>query len=260
MANFGQIQRVEHLPTRISLTIGQEIASGSLKAGDKLPAEHELAKTFGVSRSVVREAIAQLRSEGLIDTRQGVGAFVLEAQSRSVLRIESAELVHPESFRSLFQLHVPLEVEAAGLAAQHHTSADLARLDEEMEIMLGMQTRWTDEGVAADLAFHRAVAQATHNAYYSMLVGFIGEKITHTITASRARLGMEQAVQITLSEHTAVRNAIAARDVLRARTAMRTHILGAAARLGQPLEIADGDDVASPLSSGEKNVSAPSPK
>jgi len=117
MPNFGQVRRNEHLPAQIAATIGQEIASGNLKAGDKLPTEHELAKTFGVSRSVVREAIAQLRNEGLIDTRQGVGAFVLPPQSRPVLRIESAKLANPESFRSLFQLRVPLEVEAAGLAA-----------------------------------------------------------------------------------------------------------------------------------------------
>jgi len=241
MADFGLIPRAGHLPTQISLAIGQEIAAGSLKVGEKLPTEHELAKTFGVSRSVVREAIAQLRSEGLIDTRQGVGAFVLASQSRPAIRIESAELANPENFRSLFQLRLPLEVEAAGLAARHHTAADLACLDKAMGIMHSMATRWTDEGVAADLAFHRAVAQATHSEYYLMFVGFIGEKITQIIAAARARIGLQQAVHMTLAEHTAVREAIAARDVSRARAAMRTHILGAATRLGLTLDSPTGD-------------------
>jgi len=235
MVDFGQIQR-EHLPVQISLAIGQEIASGGLKAGEKLPAEHALAKNFGVSRSVVREAIAQLRNEGLIETRQGVGAFVLPPQSRSVLRIESAELVNPARFRSLFQLRVPLEVEAAGLAARHHTRADLARLDEALNIMRDVQTRWTPEGVTADLAFHRALAQATHNAYYAMFIGFIGEKITRAIVETRARIGLQQAVQVTVAEHTAVRDAVAARDVQRACATMRAHILGAATRLGLALD------------------------
>ncbi|CAM4220057.1 GntR family transcriptional regulator [Bordetella tumbae] len=241
MVNFGQIQRLEHLPAKVAATIGQEISSGRLKAGEKLPTEHELAKTFGVSRSVVREAIAQLRNEGLLDTRQGVGAFVLEPQRRPVIRIDSTDLSNPESFRSLFQLRVPLEVEAAGLAALHHTAEDLERLDEALEIMRGMDTRWTSEGVAADLEFHCALADGTHNEYYSMFVGFIGEKITNTIAVARARAELEQIVQITVAEHTAVRDAIASRDMMQARAAMRTHILGAAARLDLQLESPTGD-------------------
>jgi len=240
MVSFDQIQRTEHLPTRVSVAIGQEISSGRLKAGEKLPTEHELAKTFGVSRSVVREAIAQLRSEGLVDTRQGVGAFVRDPQSRPVIRIESAELSDPESFRSLFQLRIPLEVEAAGLAALHHTDSDLAQLDESLDIMRGMATRWTDEGVAADLAFHRALAQATHSEYYSLFIGFIGERIAGIIAAARVRIGLQQTVHMTITEHTEVRDAVAARDMLRARAAMRTHVLGAAARMGLMLDSPTG--------------------
>ncbi|CAM4058945.1 FadR/GntR family transcriptional regulator [Bordetella muralis] len=241
MVNFGQIQRLEHLPAKVAATIGQEISSGRLKAGEKLPTEHELAKTFGVSRSVVREAIAQLRNEGLLDTRQGVGAFVLEPQRRPVIRIDSTDLSNPESFRSLFQLRVPLEVEAAGLAALHHTADELGRLDEALDIMRGMDTRWTSEGVAADLEFHCALADATHNEYYAMFVGFIGEKITNTIAVARARAELEQIVQITVAEHTAIRDAIASRDMMQARAAMRAHILGAAARLDLHLETPTGD-------------------
>lgn len=231
MVNFVQIQRLETLPAKVAATIAHEIASGRLKGGEKLPTEHELAKTFGVSRSVVREAIAQLRNEGLLGTRQGVGAFVLEPLRRPVIRIESADLSNPESFRSLFQLRVPLEVEAAGLAALHHTAEDLQRLDQALAIMRDMDTRWTAEGVEADLEFHCALADSTQNEYYAMFVGFIGEKITNTIAVARARAELEQIVQITVAEHTAVRDAVAARDVNRARAAMRDHILGAAARL-----------------------------
>lgn len=244
MVKFGQIARLEHLPAKIAGAIAHEISVGGLKTGDKLPTEHELARTFGVSRSVVREAIAQLRNEGLLDTRQGVGAFVLDPQRRPVIRIDSTDLSNPESFRSLFQLRVPLEVEAAGLAALHHTAEDLARLDDALDIMRGMETRWTAEGVSADLAFHCALADGTQNEYYAMFVGFIGEKITNTITVARARAELEQIVQITVAEHTAVRDAVAARDVAAARAAMRAHILGAAARLDLRFDSPPGDDAA----------------
>lgn len=241
MVNFGQIQRLEHLPAKIAATIGQEIAAGRLKGGEKLPTEHELAKTFGVSRSVVREAIAQLRNEGLLDTRQGVGAFVLEAQRRPVIRIDSTDLSNPESFRSLFQLRMPLEVEAAGLAALHHTTEDLQRLDDALGIMRDMDTRWTTEGMQADLAFHCALAQGTQNEYYSMFVGFVGEKIANTIAVARARAELETIVQLTVDEHTAIRDAVASGDMMQARTAMRAHILGAASRLGLQVDSPTGD-------------------
>jgi GntR family transcriptional repressor for pyruvate dehydrogenase complex len=70
MADFTQIKRNEHLPIRIAAEIGKQIAEGSIRPGQKLPTEHILASTFGVSRSVVREAIAQLRNEGLVGCRR----------------------------------------------------------------------------------------------------------------------------------------------------------------------------------------------
>ncbi|MGZ2373494.1 DNA-binding FadR family transcriptional regulator [Sinorhizobium medicae] len=115
--DFGQISRSEHLPARIAAKIGREITEGRIAPGEKLPTENLLATTFGVSRSVVREAIAQLRNEGLVETRQGVGAFATEIERRQSLRIEQGDLANRGSFRDLFQLRIPLEVEAARLAA-----------------------------------------------------------------------------------------------------------------------------------------------
>ena len=252
MPQFGHILRVDHLPSQIAAKIEQEIISGGLKAGEKLPPETELGKTFGVSRSVVREAIAQLRNEGLVDTRQGVGAFVLGVQHRPTIRIESADLNNPESFRSLFQLRIPLEVEAAGLAALHHTAKDLQRLDDALEVMHGVDTRWNDEGIAADLAFHNALAQCTQNEYYTLFIGFITEKIISTISMARARAELEQIVDLTLREHTAVRDAVAARDMQGAREAMRHHIMGAAVRLDLHLESPTGSEATVAASSGSR--------
>ena len=232
--DFGQIRRNEHLPARIAAQIGSDIQEGRLKPGDKLPTEHFLAKSLGVSRSVVREAIAQLRNEGLVETRQGVGAFVTERQSRTI-RIDEGELFKRDSFRDLFQLRIPLEIEAAGLAAVNYKEADLERIDEALARMTGSE-KWTDEGIDADLAFHRAIAEATGNDYFALFIGFIAERISLAIAAARARVELEEIVNVTIDEHVVVRNAIASRNPKAAREAMRAHLLGAASRVDLTLE------------------------
>jgi GntR family transcriptional regulator, transcriptional repressor for pyruvate dehydrogenase complex len=232
--NLGQIKRSDHLPTRIAAQFAGEINEGRLSPGDKLPTEHVLAKTLGVSRSVIREAIAQLRNEGLVETRQGVGAFVLERSLRPI-RIKDGELFDPHSFRAMFQLRVPLEIEAAGLAAVHHTPADLSRIDAALDRMTGAE-KWSDQGIDADLAFHRAVADATHNEYFSMFIGFIAERISLAINAARSRAVLEEIVEVTIAEHTRLRDAIASRNPTNAREAMRLHMHGAASRIELSLE------------------------
>jgi GntR family transcriptional repressor for pyruvate dehydrogenase complex len=235
-ADFSQIRRIEHLPARIASHIGKEIAEGRITSGEKLPTEHILASTFGVSRSVVREAIAQLRNEGLVETRQGVGAFVTENLGRGSIRIEQTDLYDRESFRSLFQLRMPLEIEAAGLAAVHHNDSDLKNLDASLAQMTGAE-KWTDQGIVADLVFHRALAAATHNEYYPLFIGFIAERISLAINAARAAALLEEIVETTIAEHVAIRDAVVTRDPLKARSAMRNHIMGAAGRLDLTLEI-----------------------
>jgi GntR family transcriptional regulator, transcriptional repressor for pyruvate dehydrogenase complex len=232
---FGEIRRNEQLPARIASEIVRQITEGSFLPGHKLPTEHNLAQSFGVSRSVIREAIAQLRNEGLIETRQGVGAFVTEPDRRHAIRIEPETLADRHHFQSLFQLRMALEIEAAGLAAVHHTAEDMRKIDEALAEMNGRE-KWTDEGISADLTFHRALAAATHNEYFPLVLGFIAERISQAIRAARARAVLEEIVEITIAEHTAIRNAIALRDPVKAREVMRHHVVSAASRVNLQLE------------------------
>lgn len=232
---FGEIRRNEQLPARIANEIVRQITEGSFLPGHKLPTEHNLAHSFGVSRSVIREAIAQLRNEGLIETRQGVGAFVTEPDRRHAIRIEPETLADRDHFQSLFQLRMALEIEAAGLAAVHHTAEDMRKLDAALAEMNGTK-KWTDEGISADLTFHRALAVATHNEYFPLILGFIAERISQAIRAARARAVLEEIVEITIAEHVAIRDAIAQRDPLKAREVMRHHVVGAASRVNLQLE------------------------
>ena len=101
---LDKVSRGPHLPTLVASSISREIAQGRLKPGDQLPTEQSLASVFGVSRNVVREAIARLRSEGRIWTQQGRGAFVSETSNATVLTLDYDMLQSADSFRSLFEL------------------------------------------------------------------------------------------------------------------------------------------------------------
>lgn len=233
--SFQQLSRTEHLPKRIAEEIGRGIAGGRFASGDKLPTEHILAQTFGVSRSVVREAIAQLRNEGMVETRQGVGAFVTDPQRRATIRVEQASLADPVSLRNFFQLRLPLEIEAARLAARHRTPAEIAALDEALDGMVKARD-WLDEGVKADLAFHRALAAATQNEFYAIFLGYIAEKTSTSINTSFPREMGAEIVKVTIGEHAAIHGAVVAGDAARAGEAMRQHLINSAARLGITLE------------------------
>src|SRR6202000_1161481 len=114
---LDKVNRGPHLSTLVASSISREIAQGRLKPGDQLPTEQQLAQTFGVSRNVVREAIARLRSEGRIWAQQGRGAFVVDDPNPTVLTLDFEALQQANAFQSLFELRGILEVEAAGLAA-----------------------------------------------------------------------------------------------------------------------------------------------
>lgn len=233
---FREISRNAHLPTRVAEEIAREIAAGRFAPGERLPTENVLSAAFGVSRSVVREAIAQLRNEGVVETRQGVGAFVTDPRRRATLRVEPADLADPANLRAFFQLRLPLEIEAARLAARHRRERDVDVLGRALADMTEAAGDWLRDGVQADLAFHRALASATGNEYYETFLSFIGEKFSSTIHSAFPRPVRPEIVQVTIDEHRAVFEAVAAGDPARAGEAMRAHLTGAASRFTLSLE------------------------
>lgn len=233
---FNQIHRSAHLPGRIAEEIAREINESKLSAGDRLPTEHILAKTFGVSRSVIREAIAQLRNEGYVETRQGVGAFVTDPRQRLSVRIEQSTLNDLGNFRDLMQLRMSLEIDAAGLAALHHRPEHIERLKKAIS---GMQNakEWKIDGVEADLDFHRTLAEATANEYFVVFLSFIAERISSAINTAFERAVYGEIHEITVKEHVVLLEAIQSGNPASAREAMRHHILGAATRLNLELDV-----------------------
>ena len=230
---LDKVNRGPHLSTLVASSISREIAQGRLKTGDQLPTEQALATTFGVSRNVVREAIARLRSEGRIWSQQGRGAFVADASNGTVLTIDYEALQRSDSFRSLFELRGILEVEAAALAAKRRTDADVAAMTAAQEAM-----RTAPYGSVAwlrnDLEFHRAVAEATRNAYMGQFLVFVSERVRESILAAGNQQKSDDMARITLGEHERILAAIVSGDDEAARLAMRDHLAGAAHRVGLP--------------------------
>jgi DNA-binding FadR family transcriptional regulator len=231
------IERHNHLPTRVANLISQEIAAGRLKPGDQLPTEQVLATSLGVSRNVVREAVARLRADGMVESRQGVGAFLARTAPAATLRIDPESLRDIGEFQSVFELRAILEIRAAGLAAERRRPQAMRQLKGALERMRGSE-KWERGGVDADLDFHRAVAAATGNAYLVKVASFVSEQVRESIAKTRQRAGaIAQIVDVTIAEHAAIYAAICEGSPSRARKAMSRHISNAAARLGVQLAI-----------------------
>ncbi|MBK1868441.1 FadR/GntR family transcriptional regulator [Taklimakanibacter albus] len=217
------------LPDRIADMIKQEIAEGRLAPGERLPPEQVLAENFGVSRNVVREGIARLRNEGIIESRQGIGAFVATSPTPT-LRLD-ASLRSPDRHQSLFELRAALEVRAAELAALRRTEEDLQAIQRAFDDM-ERSMDWGKDGVEHDIEFHRAIAGATGNGFMLATIMFIAEHLKESIKLTRTMSDIKEVNAVTLQEHRAILVAIGARDPAAAKLAMATHLTNAATRIG----------------------------
>lgn len=228
------VERPTGLPDRIADKLMEQIASGALAEGQVLPTETELARSFGVSRNVVREAIARLRYEGILDSRQGRGAVVCPQNERLTFRIDGSGLGDSENLGDLFELRGVLEIEIAGIAAMRRTDADLAELHSALSDLA--ETPFFDEAkLEADARFHRALASATGNTYLMGLSTYISFRLKGTTRDTAAVYTSDDLAKRTLDEHRSILGHVEAQDRSGARDAMRQHIRSAAERLGVTL-------------------------
>lgn len=234
--NHPQISRTPHLPDRIADQIKQEIDKGNMEPGARLPTEQSLAGTYGVSRNVVREAIARLRNEGIVESRQGIGAFVA-LKPKLILRLDDTNsLTSVARHQSLFELRTTLEVRAAQLAAVRRSAEDMREIEHAYRDMERTMS-WGKDGVEFDIAFHRAIAGATGNPFMFEMIVFIAEHLRESIELTRTFSDTDQVNTVTINEHLAILNAIRDRDPTAAGQAMGTHLTNAAGRIGIQPEI-----------------------
>ncbi|MEV6271283.1 FadR/GntR family transcriptional regulator [Kribbella sp. NPDC051936] len=210
----------------------RRILDGGIAPGAKLPAENSLVEEFGVSRTVVREAVSRLQAAGLVETFQGRGSFVLEVPERTPgLR----EVRSHRDVLDLMDFRIGVESEAAGLAAIRRTEHQLKGIERALDDFRRVGDD-PSRSVAADFAFHLKVAVASGNRFYADLVGELGPMM---IMLPRTRLDpayeMSDPGHLTrvVHEHENIAAAIGRSDAEAARAAMRVHLSGTRHRLTQ---------------------------
>ena len=213
----------DNLYKQVADRIQQLIISESLRPGDKLPGERELAERMGVSRTVVREAIRVLSVRGLVKTKSGCGSYVraLDASDVSAPMALFFKLKQsPTLVRDVYDLRRIIEVEAAGLAAARATEDDLETIQETIDAM-SVGAKSVEQFVQLDLDFHMALAAATHNDLLSMFLYPLTDLWQEVI---RISYQIPDAAQDALFYHRSVLERIRARDIDGAKRAMQAHI------------------------------------
>lgn len=199
------------------------IVQGDFDASGLLPSEGDLAKSFGVSRTVIREAMRSLRAQGLVEVSQGRSPRVRPPDSgatvaslRLLLRRNKATLLH------LVEVRQPAEGEIAALAAERANAEHLRQLERavhDLAAASGLEAR-----IEADVRFHRILAEATGNPVFVLLLETLAEFLLESRQKTLAYSGAEQA----LAGHRAVLEAVRNHDPVKAREAMRDHLRMAA--------------------------------
>jgi DNA-binding FadR family transcriptional regulator len=206
--------------------LAEQIKSGRLAAGARLPTEEELSRAARVSRTVVREAVAALRAEGLVVTRQGVGAFVSAAPQQAPFRIDAERMHNLEEILYVMELRLCVEIESAGLAAERATRSQVRAIGAALEAM----DRATAQGRAAvdeDLELHRTIAEGTGNPQFPRFLQFIGRHLIprHIVSGMPGTMGGQRAyLELLQTEHRRIADAIRNGDPKGAREAMRRHL------------------------------------
>lgn len=223
MSEFSFPLYRNRLYEQVADQIQELIVAESLRPGDKLPCERDLAERLGVSRTVIREAIRVLCVRGLVKVKPGCGTYVQQPTPRDMaapigllLKLRQC----PDTLNDLYEVRCLLEVECAGLAAERATDKDHAALE---AAIAGMEMHVADAEKAAqsDWAFHSALADATHNDLFSVLLGVLGD-----LWLEVARLASQtpESAKGAARSHRKILQRIKERDAEGARQAMRDHL------------------------------------
>ena len=209
------------------------IREGRWATGVKLPTEAAIMAEFSVSRTVVREAISKLQAAGQVETRHGVGTFVLGAGTPAGFAISPEQYNTLRDVIAVLELRIGVETEAAALAAQRRTEANLQALRTALDAVVAGVEAGRD-AVAADFQFHLEVARATQNNHFAELISTLGSMIIPrarlvepAAAPSEERLAYLRRVN---AEHESIFDAIAVQDSEAARAAMRTHLVNSRER------------------------------
>ncbi|EJN35090.1 transcriptional regulator [Pseudomonas sp. GM78] len=218
--------------------LNEQIETHQLKPGEKLPSESELCAQFSVGRSAVREALSQLKSEGLVQAQQGRGVFVNEPGSRQTFRLQATSLEDSEGLAHIIELLVTFESAAARYAAMRRTPEDVKFIK---RALIGMEYAILNDklGEEEDFAFHHAIVEATKNPHFKALNDFLEQHARKLIRQARSNTATNYAelIQDVQNEHQSIFSAIEAGDADAAGAAAESHLRNAAQRLNTYLHV-----------------------
>jgi GntR family transcriptional repressor for pyruvate dehydrogenase complex len=220
-----------NLTTGLIEHLREQISSGRIAPGDKLPSENALIAEHGVSRTVVREALTRLQAEGLVHTRRGAGSFALTPPALETGTQARVPRTLAER-RQLLEFRMGFESEAAAAAAVAGSSDTLPALDTALEAFRNAGTN-AARAMSCDFEFHSAVATGSGNPYFLDAVSHLGPAM---IAMPRQRLDSTESVRLprleqVAEEHLTIRNAIASGNAMAAAAAMRVHLANSLHRL-----------------------------
>ena len=216
----------EELVARLTASI----VSGKLPPGSRLPTEQEMIAATGVSRTVVREAVAALKADRLVITRQGVGAFVAE-QVRRPFRVDFDERSTLREVLNVMELRTGVEVEAAGLAAERASATQIKKIANRFAAINAAIGRG-ENAVDQDFAFHCEIADSTGNPQFKRFLEYLGRFIIprRTVWGRSAPPSKQFKLDVFQHEHEQILDAIRERAVMQARAAMQRHLVNSRGR------------------------------
>ena len=223
-------KRSQGLAHDIVTTLTQRILLGQMAPGEKLPSESAIVGEYGVSRTVVREALSKLQAAGLVETRHGVGTFVLERDQRQGLQLNHDTAV---SVRGILELRLGLETQAAALAALRRSEAQLQLMRQALDDYQASLAN-NDSSVEPDVRFHQLIAQATGNTYFTDVIQHLGNSViprTRINAEERGDTDLMKLGQLANLEHEAILKAIRRQDPDAARAAMLLHLSNSLERM-----------------------------
>jgi len=219
-------RRPRSLALELVEALGDRIRDGRIAPSEKLPTEAAIMAEFGVSRTVVREAISKLQASGLVQTRHGIGTFVVGMGDATPFRIAPEQYATLRDVIAVLELRIGVETEAASLAALRRSADNLRNMRAALDSVAAAIEAGRD-AVGPDFQFHLEIARATQNVHFADLMSSLG-----TAIIPRARLENQESVsdeqleylRRVNSEHENIYDAIASQDSEGARAAMRTHL------------------------------------
>jgi GntR family transcriptional repressor for pyruvate dehydrogenase complex len=226
-------RKTRTLSAELADTLGQRIRSQEYAPGTKLPKEMAIMEEFGVSRTVVREAISHLQAAGMAETRHGIGTFALLPEDTGLFRVPPDQLGTLRDTIALLELRIGLETEAAALAAMRRTDENLEKMQQSLSAFQA-SIEAGQNAVQADFQFHTEIALATQNNHFIQFMALLGERViprSRLSPSSDLTPARQAYLQRVHQEHESIFNAILHQDVDAARAASRTHLSNSRERL-----------------------------